>query len=46
MESVGIITSNEEVLAAHQCDILDGFWIGDSQCYVPVTNWGTRPVQL
>ena len=41
-ESVGIITSNEEVLAAHQCDILDGFWTGDSQCYVPVINWGYR----
>jgi len=31
------------VLAAHQCDILDGFWTGDSECYIPVTNWGTRP---
>ena len=42
-ESVGII---KNVLAAHQCDILDGFWTGDSECYVPMTNWETRPVQL
>ena len=42
-ELVGII---KKVLAAHQCDILDGFCTGDSECYVPMTNWGTRPVQL
>ena len=34
------------LLAAHQCDTLDGFWMGGSECYVPITNWGTRPVQL
>ena len=46
IESIGNIKSNEDMLAAHQCDILDGFWTGDSECIVPMTNLGTRLVQL
>ena len=41
-----VIIPKEEVLAVKQCDLLEGLWTGSSEFYIPITNWGTRPVVL
>ena len=41
-----MIVPKEGTLAAQQCDILEGLWTGSSKFYVPITNWGTRPMML
>ena len=42
----GVIIPKEGVLAKRQCDVLEGLWTGNTEFYVPITNWGTSPVVL
>ena len=41
-----MIVPKEGTLAIQKCDILEGLWTGSSEFYVPIKNWGTRPVML
>ena len=43
---VGVVTPDESVLASDCCDLMEGYWTGESDFNIPVTNWGVEPVVL
>ena len=44
--STGIVVPKEDSLASMNCDFAEGFWVGQTDFKVPVTNWGSLPLTL
>ena len=42
----GVVTRNEEILAADHCDFQEELWNGGKEVVVPLTNWGNMPVLI
>ena len=44
--STGIVVPMEDSLASMNCDLVEGFWMGQTEFKIPVTNWGSVPLML
>ena len=42
----GVVTPNEQVLAADKCDFEEKLWKGGKEIAIPLTNWGDQPILI